>query len=172
MKIDNITTLYESHPFVRRQNQEFGLMELPYQRQALEPHMSRDTIDLHYGKHHQTYVDNLNKFMVDKDYANMNLRDIVKTSNERNDRAVFNNAAQNLNHVIFWNCMSPDKIEITKEVSEALGQNFDSIEKAREKLSQYVNTVSKSSFTCFLDDINSISCIFKDFSKIMLSANN
>ena len=133
MKIDNITTLYESHPFVRRQNQEFGLMELPYTRQALEPHMSRDTIDLHYGKHHQTYVDNLNKFMVDKDYANMNLRDIVKTSNERNDRAVFNNAAQNLNHVIFWNCMSPDKIEITKEVSEALGQNFDSIEKAREK---------------------------------------
>ena len=54
MKIDNITTLYESHPFVRRQNKEFELMELPYQRQALEPHMSRETLDLHYGKHHQT----------------------------------------------------------------------------------------------------------------------
>ena len=133
MKIDNITTLYESHPFVRRQNKEFELMELPYQRQALEPHMSRETLDLHYGKHHQTYVDNLNKFIDNKDYANMNLRDIVKTSNERNDRAVFNDASQNLNHIIFWNCVSPEKVQITKEVSEALEQNFDSIEKAREK---------------------------------------
>ena len=53
MKIDNITNMHESHPFVRRQNQDFELMELPYKAQELEPHMSRETVELHHGKHQQ-----------------------------------------------------------------------------------------------------------------------
>ena len=132
MKIDNITTLYESHPFVRRQNQEFELMELPYQRQALEPHMSRDTIDLHYGKHHQTYVDNLNKFVAGTEYENMNLRDIVKNSYE-NNRSIFNNAAQNLNHILFWNCMSRFKVNMPETLEETLVRELTSLDDARGK---------------------------------------
>ncbi len=133
MKIGNITNLYESHPFVRKQNKEFELVELPFERQALEPHMSRETLDLHYGKHHQTYVDNLNKFMTDKDYADMNLRDIVKKSNERDDRSVFNNASQNLNHIIFWNCLSPKKFNIPSTLQATIIRELDSINEAREK---------------------------------------
>ena len=100
MKIDNITNMHESHPFVRRQNQDFELMELPYKAQELEPHMSRETVELHHGKHQQTYVTNMNKFIAGTDYENMNLRDIVKNSYEK-DNSVFNNAAQNLDHIIF-----------------------------------------------------------------------
>ena len=132
MKIDNITNMHESHPFVRKQNQEFELMELPYSTQALEPQMSRETVELHHGKHHQTYVTNMNKFIAGSDYENMNLRDIVKNSYEK-DRGVFNNAAQNLNHIIFWNGMSPDKVEMPTAVAEALESAFGSLDSAREK---------------------------------------
>ena len=132
MKIDSITNMHESHPFVRKQNQEFELMELPYSVQALEPHMSRETVELHHGKHQNTYVTNMNKFMKGTDYENMNLRDIVKASYEK-DRGVFNNAAQNLNHIIFWNGMSPDKVEMPDTVSEALESAFGSVDSARDK---------------------------------------
>ncbi len=82
----------------------FKLIDLPYERNALEPYISKETIDFHYWKHHKTYVDNLNNLTVWSDFDNDDLESVVKDS----DWAVFNNAAQIWNHNLYWNCFSPD----------------------------------------------------------------
>lgn len=79
------------------------LPPLPYDRTALEPHMSAETLDYHHGKHHKAYVDNLNKMIVGTEYAEMPLVDIIR----RAQGGMFNNAAQIWNHTFFWNCMKP-----------------------------------------------------------------
>ncbi|MDR9453375.1 MAG: Fe-Mn family superoxide dismutase [Wenzhouxiangella sp.] len=82
----------------------FTLPPLPYDRHALEPHISAETLDLHYGKHNQTYVDKLNGLIEGTDFADQSLEEIIKAS----DGGVFNNAAQMSNHDIYWQCMSPN----------------------------------------------------------------
>lgn len=82
----------------------FQLPELPYAKNALEPHISAETLDYHYGKHHQTYVDKLNGLVEGTDLANKSLEDIVRSS----DGGVFNNAAQIWNHTFYWHCLSPN----------------------------------------------------------------
>jgi len=79
------------------------LPPLPYERSALAPHISEETLDYHYGKHHKAYVDNLNKQIEGTDFADMNLEDIVKKATG----GMFNNAAQAWNHTFYWNSMSP-----------------------------------------------------------------
>jgi len=79
------------------------LPELPYALDALEPHISRETLEYHYGKHHKTYVDNLNKLIEDTEFDNKPLESIVCNSND----GIFNNAAQIWNHSFYWNCLSP-----------------------------------------------------------------
>ena len=83
----------------------FVLPELPYERDALEPHISARTMDFHYGKHHKAYVDKLNKAIEGSRYDNMQLEEVIKASYENKDTQVFNNAAQAWNHTFFWNCM-------------------------------------------------------------------
>ena len=83
------------------------LRDLPYAKDALEPAMSRQTIEYHYGKHHAGYVKKLNALIEGTAYADMPLEDIVRRSDGLLDVAVFNNAAQVLNHEMFWNSMSP-----------------------------------------------------------------
>ena len=80
------------------------LPPLPYYRAALEPHMSAETLDFHYGKHHKAYVDNANKMLVGTEFADMPLVDIIR----RAQGALFNNVAQVWNHTFFWNCMKPN----------------------------------------------------------------
>ena len=82
----------------------FTLPELPYSLDALEPHSSKETLEYHYGKHHQTYVTNLNNLIEGTDMANDSLEDIVKKSSG----GVFNNAAQVWNHTFYWNSLSPN----------------------------------------------------------------
>ncbi len=81
----------------------FSLPELPYDRHALEPHISAETLDFHYGKHNQTYVDKLNGLIAGTEFEDKSLEDIVKGSSG----AIFNNAAQMSNHDYYWQCMSP-----------------------------------------------------------------
>lgn len=83
---------------------EHQLPPLPYAKDALQPHMSQETLEFHYGKHHQTYVTNLNKLIPGTEYADMPLEEIVRKSSG----GVFNNAAQVWNHTFFWHCLSPD----------------------------------------------------------------
>lgn len=81
----------------------FELPKLPYEKNALEPHISSETLDYHYGKHHQTYVNNLNNLLAEQ-ADNKSLEEIIMNS----EGAVFNNAAQVWNHTFYWHCLSPN----------------------------------------------------------------
>ena len=79
------------------------LPSLPYAMDALEPHISRETLEYHYGKHHRTYVEKLNGLIEGTEFASASLEDIVR----RSSGGVFNNAAQVWNHTFYWHCLSP-----------------------------------------------------------------
>ncbi len=86
----------------------FELPPLPYARDALAPIISKDTLDFHYGKHHQTYVDNLNKMVDGTPHADASLEDVIKAvAGDAAKAGVFNNAAQVWNHTFYWNSMKP-----------------------------------------------------------------
>ncbi len=80
------------------------LSPLPYSLNALEPHISKETIEYHYGKHHKTYVDNLNKLIQNTEFANQTLEQIIQNSSG----SIFNNAAQVFNHSFYWQCLIPN----------------------------------------------------------------
>ncbi|OYZ27415.1 MAG: superoxide dismutase [Fe] [Hydrogenophilales bacterium 16-64-40] len=84
---------------------EHTLPALPFAMDALAPHMSQETFEYHYGKHHQAYVTNLNNLIKGTDFESKSLEDIVKTAPAG---GVYNNAAQVWNHTFFWNCLSPN----------------------------------------------------------------
>jgi len=81
----------------------FTLPPLPYEMDALAPHISRETLEYHYGKHHQAYVTNLNKAVEGTEFASMSLEDVIRKSSG----GMFNNAAQVWNHTFYWNSLSP-----------------------------------------------------------------
>lgn len=83
---------------------EHQLPALPYAKNALAPHISEETFEYHYGKHHQTYVTNLNNLIKGTEFENASLEDIVKKSSG----GIYNNSAQVWNHTFFWNCMKPN----------------------------------------------------------------
>ena len=83
---------------------EHKLPPLPYPMDALQPYISQETLEYHYGKHHQTYVNNLNNQIKNTEFENMPLEEIVKKSSG----GIFNNAAQDWNHTFYWNCMKPN----------------------------------------------------------------
>jgi Fe-Mn family superoxide dismutase len=83
---------------------EHTLPALPYATDALQPHMSKETFEYHYAKHHQTYVTNLNNLIKGNEFENATLEEIVKKSSG----GIYNNAAQVWNHTFFWNCMKPN----------------------------------------------------------------
>ena len=82
---------------------EHTLPVLPYAMDALAPHMSKETFEFHYGKHHQAYVTNLNNLIKGTEFENAALEDIIKKSSG----GIYNNSAQVWNHTFFWNCMKP-----------------------------------------------------------------
>ncbi len=87
----------------------FTLPELPYPKDALEPHLSARTFEFHYGKHHQAYVTNLNNLIPGTEFENATLEEIVmKTAKDASKVSIFNNAAQVWNHTFYWHCMKPE----------------------------------------------------------------
>lgn len=108
----------------------FELPSLPYAKDALEPHISAETLEFHYGKHHQTYVDKLNGLVGGTDMASKSLEDIVKTS----EGGVFNNAAQVWNHTFYWNCLSPNGGgQATGAIADAITAAFGSFDAFKEQ---------------------------------------
>ena len=105
------------------------LMTLPYTLDALEPLMSKETLEFHYGKHHQTYVNNLNNLITGTKFENSTLVDIILES----DGGLFNNAAQVYNHDFFWKGLTPTQSEIPSKVEEVLCKTFGSVEKFKEE---------------------------------------
>ena len=109
---------------------EYKLPELPYNGDALAPHISAETIDYHYGKHHKAYVDNLNKLIPGTEFENMSLEEIVQKASG----GIFNNAAQIWNHTFYWNGLSPKGGgEPSGELASAITKGFGSFEKFKGK---------------------------------------
>lgn len=110
----------------------FTLPELPYPKDALSPHISAETLDYHYGKHHNAYVTNLNKLVEGTADANKTLEEIIKSS----EGGLFNNAAQVWNHTFYWNCLAPNGGgEPTGKVAESIQKAFGSFAEFKEKFS-------------------------------------
>ncbi|CAM3401201.1 superoxide dismutase [Arcobacter aquimarinus] len=105
------------------------LMTLPYFMDALEPLMSKETLEFHYGKHHQTYVNNLNNLIVGTKFEDLSLFEIILES----DGGIFNNSAQVYNHDFFWNGLTPTQGEIPAIVEASLTKTFGSVEKFKEE---------------------------------------
>ncbi len=109
----------------------FKLPQLPYALNALEPYISEETLEYHYGKHHLAYVNNLNKLLADNDrFAGKSLEEIIKSS----DGGVFNNAAQVWNHTFYWNSLSPEGGgQPDDELAAAIDAAFGSFTTFQEK---------------------------------------
>lgn len=108
----------------------FTLPELPFAKDALEPHMSAETFSFHYDKHHNTYVVNLNKLIAGTEFENKSLEEIIKTSSG----GIFNNAAQVWNHTFFWHSLSPNGGGMpTGELADKIREDFGGFDKFKEE---------------------------------------
>ncbi|CDG87608.1 superoxide dismutase [Fe] [Xenorhabdus bovienii] len=108
----------------------FELPALPYAKNALEPHISAETLEYHYGKHHNAYVVNLNNLIKDTEFAGKSLEEIIKTS----EGGIFNNAAQVWNHTFYWNSLSPNGGgEPTGKVADAINSAFGSFAEFKQQ---------------------------------------
>ena len=117
---------------------EHKLPELPYPNDALAPHISAETIEYHYGKHHKAYVDNLNRLIPGTEFDNIPLEDIIQKSSG----GIFNNAAQIWNHTFYWNCLSPKGGgDPVGELADALTKQFGSFPEFREKFTNAAVTL-------------------------------
>src|SRR5512141_1417067 len=111
---------------------EHKLPPLPYAMDALQPHISKETLEFHYGKHHQAYVTNLNNLIKGTEFENASLEDIIRKASG----GIFNNAAQVWNHTFYWNCLSPKGGgEPSGALADAINKSFGSFATLKEKLS-------------------------------------
>lgn len=117
----------------------FELPALPYAINALEPHISQETLEYHHGKHHNTYVVNLNNLVPGTEFEGKSLEEIIKTSTG----GIFNNAAQIWNHTFYWHCLSPNG------GGEPTGALADAITKAFGSFAEFKDAFTKSAIGNF-----------------------
>ncbi|MGC8738116.1 MAG: superoxide dismutase [Candidatus Hydrogenedens sp.] len=129
-----------------------SLPQLPFENNALEPYISSETINYHYGKHHQTYVNNTNRLLENSPLKDKNLEEIIMNS----DGPIFNNSAQVWNHTFYWNCLSPKKTEPGSEIIKEIEKNFGSIGKMIENLQQSAVSLFGSGWTWLVYDSGSL----------------
>jgi len=110
----------------------YELPALPFGKDSLAPHISAETLDYHYGKHHRAYVDNLNKLVPGSEFEGKELEDLIKTASG----GIFNNAAQVWNHTFYWNCLSPAGGSPAGALGEAIESTFGSFGKFKEAFSK------------------------------------
>ncbi len=111
----------------------FQLPPLPYAKDALAPHISAETLEYHYGKHHQAYVTNLNNLVKGTEFETMSLETIIKKSSG----GIFNNAAQVWNHTFYWHCLSPQGgAEPKGKLADLIKQSFGSFAEFKEKFTE------------------------------------
>jgi Fe-Mn family superoxide dismutase len=124
------------------------LPSLPYSLDALAPHLSRETLEYHHGKHHQKYVDTLNELVEGK--GDGDLEAVILGTD---DPKVFNNAAQHWNHSFYWQCMAPDGGgKPSGELAEAIDRDFGSFDDFREQLNQEASTHFGSGWAWLVHD--------------------
>ena len=129
----------------------FELPALPYEKNALEPHISAETLEYHYGKHHATYVTKLNGLVEGTEMATKSLEDIVKDS----EGGVFNNAAQIWNHTFYWNSLSPNGGgEPTDALADAINAKWGSFADFKAALNDKAVNNFGSSWTWLVKTAN------------------
>jgi Fe-Mn family superoxide dismutase len=115
----------------------FELPKLPYALDALAPHISKETLEYHYGKHHQAYVNKLNALIPGTEFENMSLEDIIKKSGSG---PIFNNSAQVWNHTFYWHSMSPQGGgEPTGKLADEINKHFGSFKEFKDKFTDAAN---------------------------------
>jgi superoxide dismutase, Fe-Mn family len=130
------------------------LPPLPYAMDALAPHISQETLEYHYGKHHQTYVTNLNKAIDGTPDADAPLEDIIMKA----EGPLFNNAAQTWNHTFYWNSMTPGGGgEPSGEVADKIGSAFGSYSDFKDKFAEAATTQFGSGWAWLVDEGGSLS---------------
>ncbi|HFE8370392.1 TPA: superoxide dismutase [Fe] [Legionella pneumophila] len=127
----------------------FTLPQLPYALDALAPHVSKETLEYHYGKHHSTYVTNLNKLIPGTEFESMTLEEIIMKAKG----GIFNNAAQVWNHTFYWHSMSPNGGGEPKgRLAEAINKSFGSFAAFKEQFSQTAATTFGSGWAWLVQD--------------------
>jgi Fe-Mn family superoxide dismutase len=127
----------------------FTLPPLPYPLDALAPHISKETLEYHYGKHHNTYVTNLNKLVSGTEFESMSLEDIIMKSKG----GLFNNAAQVWNHTFYWHSLSPKGGgEPDGKIADAINKYFGSFDAFKEQFTQTAITTFGSGWAWLVQD--------------------
>ncbi|MDB5691479.1 MAG: superoxide dismutase [Alphaproteobacteria bacterium] len=115
----------------------FTLPDLPFDRQALEPHMSGETLDYHHGKHHKAYVDKVNAAVAEKALGGASLSQVIRAAAEQGDTGLFDNAGQFWNHNFFWQCLAPPAGQRpTGKLAELIDAAFGSTDRMLAKLKE------------------------------------
>ena len=116
----------------------FALPKLDYSNDALAPIMSEETLDLHHGKHHQTYITNLINFIKDTDMDKMSLEEIIlKSFQDKSKIGIFNNASQHWNHNLFWKCMKPNGGgQMPSKLEKRVVTDFGSVDNFKKEFKQ------------------------------------
>lgn len=139
----------------------FELPVLPYSKDALAPHISEETLEYHYGKHHQTYVTNLNNLVPGTEFDGLSLEDIISKSSG----GIFNNAAQVWNHTFYWNSLSPNGGGMpTGSLANAIERAFGSFEEFKEAFTKCAVTTFGSGWAWLVKN--------KDGSLALVSTSN
>lgn len=129
----------------------FNLPELPYEMNALEPFISKETLEFHYGKHHQAYVNNLNNLVPGSEFENASLEDIIRNGSG----GIFNNAAQVWNHTFYWNCLSPNGGgEPNNELLKVITDHFESLDNFKQQFSDTAAKTFGSGWAWLVKDSN------------------
>lgn len=127
----------------------FSLPKLPYALDALAPSISKETLEYHYGKHHNAYVTNLNKLIAGTEFENMELEEIIKKSSG----GIFNNSAQVWNHTFYWHCLSPNGGgEPTGRLADLINKTFGSFSAFKEQFTQAAITTFGSGWAWLIQD--------------------
>lgn len=156
---------------------EHQLSPLPYSKDALAPHISAETLEYHYGKHHKAYVDNINKLIIGTDFEMIPLEDIII----RSSGGVFNNAAQVWNHTFYWNCLSPNGGgEPSGELVKIIVKQFGSFSEFKEKFTKTAVTLFGSGWawlvknaddTLSIEDTSNAGTPLKDGKRALLTCD-
>jgi len=120
-------------PRLKEETMPFELPELPYEKDALEPHMSADTLEYHHGKHHNAYVTKANSLIVGSGLEGLPLEEVIKQAWAQKKSALFNNVGQHFNHSFFWLCLTPESSDIPEPLASKINKDFGSVDAFKEK---------------------------------------
>ncbi|RHW16508.1 superoxide dismutase [Sphingomonas gilva] len=115
----------------------FVLPDLPFAKDALQPHMSSETLDYHHGKHHKAYVDKTNGMLGEKGLEGASLSEVIRAARDKGDKGLFNNSAQIWNHSFFWQCLAPaENQKPSGKLADMITESFGGVDQMLTKLKE------------------------------------